>query len=73
MLPKFIDEYVMCKIKLSLVTAKCGNGAGILKQDVQTFMMQADREGSKCQPMILFNEWIRRFEKIAQTTSCRAA
>ena len=27
------------------------------------FMMQAVREGSECQPMILFSEWIRLFDK----------
>ena len=26
--------------------------------------MQAVREGSKCQPMIMFNEWIRRIKEI---------
>ena len=45
------------------MAAKCGNGAGTLKQDVQTFMMQAVKEESKYQ-LILFSKWIRRFEKI---------
>ena len=44
---------------------KCGNGSENLKRGVQTFMMQAVREGLECQPIILFSEWIRRFEKIA--------
>ena len=59
MQPKFIDECVMCSVKLSRVAAKCSNGAGTLKQDVQTFMMQEVREGSECLPMIMFSEWIR--------------
>ena len=48
---KFIYEWVMCTVKLSWVTAKCGNGAGTLMQDVETFEMQAVREASVCQPM----------------------
>lgn len=43
MRPKFIDEWV----KLSWVTAKCGNGAGTLKQDAQMFMMQVVRWSGK--------------------------
>ena len=38
MQPKFIDKWVMCAVKLSWVTAMCGNGAGTLNQYVQTFM-----------------------------------
>jgi hypothetical protein len=41
------------------VIAKCR-----IVQNVQMFMMQAVREGSKCQPMIMFNEWIRRIKEI---------
>ena len=54
----------MCTMKLSWVTAKCGNGAGTLKQDIQTFMMQAVGKGIECQPInispytLLIRRWI---------------
>ena len=51
-------------VKFSWMTVKCSNGAGTLKQSVQMYMMQVVREGSECQPAILFSKWIRWFEKI---------
>ena len=48
----------------TFMTGKCSNGAGTLKQDVQTFMMQAVREGSECQLMMLFSNWIRETRRL---------
>jgi hypothetical protein len=43
---------------------KVQNGAGTVKQDVQTFIMQAARDGSEYQPMVLIIKWIKQFEEI---------
>ena len=65
MQPTFIDECVMCLLKVSWVKAKCGNGAGTIKQD-RTDVHDAGDHGRKLVPT---DDLVQRMEQAIRGNS----